>query len=84
MNITLDQMIVGQKGKIIKVTGDSRVKKAILEMGVLPGEEIEVIRVAPLGDPVDFLIKNYQLSLRKRTAAQVTVETEEIKQEIIK
>ncbi len=74
MEITLDKLKVGQKATIKKFKGENTAKKAILEMGVIPGETIEVVRVAPLGDPIDFLIKGYQLSFRKKSASLILVE----------
>jgi ferrous iron transport protein A len=74
MEITLDKLKVGQKATIKEFKGSSTSKRAILKMGVLPGETIEVIRVAPFGDPIDFLIKGYQLSFRKKSAKQIIVE----------
>lgn len=74
MEITLDKLKVGQKATIKKFKGENTAKKAILEMGVIPGETIEVVRVAPLGDPIDFLIKGYQLSFRKKNASLILVE----------
>lgn len=44
-------------------------------MGVIPGAEIEVVRIAPLGDPVEYKIKGYRLSLRRNEAAHVVVES---------
>jgi Fe2+ transport system protein FeoA len=53
-------------------------------MGLLPGESIQVERVAPLGDPVEFVVKGYHLSLRKADAALILVETVEEGQEALK
>lgn len=46
----------------------------LLEMGILPGIEIELVRYAPLGDPIDLKVRGYHLSIRKSEAALVTVE----------
>ncbi|MEA3460215.1 MAG: ferrous iron transport protein A [Chloroflexota bacterium] len=64
----------GQKGKIVKVSGSGAVHRRILDMGVVPGAEIEVERVAPLADPVEFKLLGYHLSLRKDEARNVRVE----------
>lgn len=73
---TLNQLKPGERATIIKVSGDGPVRRRILDMGVVNGAEIEVVRVAPLGDPVEFLIKGYNLSLRKSEAREIQVDTE--------
>jgi ferrous iron transport protein A len=71
---TLNQLEPGERATIVKVGGEGPVRRRILDMGVVSGAEIEVVRVAPLGDPVEFLIKGYNLSLRKSEAKNVQVE----------
>jgi ferrous iron transport protein A len=71
---TLNQLKPGERATIVKVGGQGPVRRRILDMGVVKGAEIEVVRVAPLGDPVEFLIKGYNLSLRKSEAQQIQVE----------
>ena len=71
---TLDKLKIGQKAAIIKINPKSVIKKQLLSMGVVPGIEIEVCKVAPLGDPIDIKIKGYHLSLRKEEAAHIEVE----------
>lgn len=63
--------------KILKVTGQKNSRKRILDMGLTPGTMVEVIRRAPLGDPVEFKLKGYNLSLRKKEAGSVLVEVME-------
>ncbi|HDD35658.1 MAG TPA: iron transporter FeoA [Candidatus Desulfofervidus auxilii] len=64
----------GEKAKIIRVKGDINLKQRLLRMGMVPGEIIEVKRVAPLGDPIDIVIKGYHLSLRKEETNCIEVE----------
>ena len=64
----------GQKGRIAKVPGADAVQRRIMDMGLVKGAEIEVERVAPLGDPLEVKIKGYHLSLRKEEAARIFVE----------
>jgi ferrous iron transport protein A len=71
---TLNQLKPGERATIVKVGGEGLARRRILDMGVVTGAEIEVVRVAPLGDPVEFLIKGYNLSLRKSEAQQIQVE----------
>ncbi len=73
MSMTLRELKPGEKGQIEKVAGGGAVKRRIAEMGVTKGSLVEVIRVAPLGDPIDVKIKGYHLSLRKEEAAGIAV-----------
>jgi len=72
---TLNQLKPGERAIIIKVGGEGPVRRRILDMGVVTGADIEVVRVAPLGDPVEFRVKGYNLSLRKSEAQNVQVES---------
>lgn len=63
-----------EKGRIIKVGGGGALRRRSLDMGVIRGAEVEVERVAPLGDPIEIKIKGYHLSLRKEEAANIYVE----------
>ena len=74
--VTLRELGPGEKGRVLKLRGGGAVKRRLLDMGIVPGEEIEVIRVAPLGDPVEIRVKEYNLSLRKEEAEAVIVEVE--------
>ena len=78
MRMRLHELNVGQKGKIVRIEGDAKLKKRLLDMGLNTGAEIKVVRVAPFSDPVDFEVKGYQLSLRRDDAANVIVEVEEL------
>jgi ferrous iron transport protein A len=49
-------------------------KRRLMDMGVLQGEEVKVEKIAPLGDPIEIIVKNYRLSLRKSEAAGIAVE----------
>jgi ferrous iron transport protein A len=72
MNLT--QIKIGQSGKITKIGSVGAIKRRLMDMGVLVGEEIKVEKVAPLGDPIEVTIKKYKLSLRKNEAANIDVE----------
>jgi ferrous iron transport protein A len=71
---TLDFIEPETSVKVLKVTGQKSSRKRILDMGLTPGTRVEVIRRAPLGDPVEFKLKGYNLSLRKKEAETVLVE----------
>ena len=71
--MTLDQLRVGERAVITHVGGAGALRRRLAEMGLIPGKEILVSRVAPLGDPTAYLIMGYQLSLRRREAARIQV-----------
>jgi ferrous iron transport protein A len=64
----------GEQGRIIKIGAVGPVRRRLMDMGVLPGVQIRVDKVAPLGDPIEITIKSYNLSLRKKEAEEITVE----------
>lgn len=69
----LSQLTVGKKG-IIKEFTDLEMSVKLMEMGCLPGEEISIQRIAPLGDPIAINVAGYQLSLRKREASTIILQ----------
>ena len=74
--MTLDELRIGQSAQIIEVQGDDGIAIRLMEMGLTDGEEITLIGFAPLGDPIEFLIRGYRLSLRKAEAKRVSVSGE--------
>ncbi|HZT83486.1 MAG TPA: ferrous iron transport protein A [Gemmataceae bacterium] len=70
---TLDQLHAGQRGRIEAVAGADALVQRLLEMGLLEGEEVEVVGFAPLGDPMEIRLRDYRLSLRRSEAGRVTV-----------
>ena len=71
---TLNQVKVGETVKVTKIAGDGPIKRRIMDMGITKGVEIYVRKVAPLGDPVEITVRNYELSVRKADAAIIEVE----------
>lgn len=69
----LDQLERGQRALIVAIAGEDALVQRLLEMGLLEGEEVEVLGFAPFGDPMEILIRNYRLSLRRSEAARITV-----------
>ena len=64
----------GQKAEVVSVgTGDALLKRRILDMGITPGVEITMVKEAPLGDPLEIMLRGYQLSLRKHEAQQIEI-----------
>ncbi|MEJ5227502.1 FeoA family protein [Thermodesulfovibrio sp.] len=70
----LSELKVGQIAKILSLSSKGVIKRRLMDMGVLSGEILRIEKVAPLGDPIDIVIKNYHLSLRKNEAEQIEVE----------
>ena|SRR5688572_3705091 len=75
----LHQLDVGCCGNVVAVGGDAEVRRRLLEMGFCNGAAVQVIRRAPLGDPIEFKLRGYCLSLRDEQARfiQITPETTE-------
>ena len=71
---TLRETKIGETVKVVKLHGEGAVKKRIMDMGVTKGVEIFVRKVAPLGDPIEVTVRNYELSLRKADAEMIEVE----------
>jgi len=74
MERCLIDMEPGEEGIIVSIKGDGAIRRRLMDMGVIRGARIEVVRRAPLGDPVEFVVKGYNLALRKDEAACVYVE----------
>ena len=72
--MTLADVPPGAAARVTAVADDAPVR--VLEMGVLPGVRVEVVRFAPLGDPMEVRVRGFHLSLRRAEAATVTVEIE--------
>ena len=71
---SLDQLHAGQRARIEAVQGSDALFQRLLEMGLLEGEEIEVLAFAPLGDPIEIRLGDYRLSLRRAEAARILVQ----------
>ena len=74
--VSLGELKPGSVGRVERITGESSIRRRLREMGVIAGQEIKVVRVAPLGDPIDIELKGYHLSLRRVEAERVLVEVE--------
>ena len=72
---TLDTLPVGQSALIAEIDGSDAIAIRLMEMGLTEGEQIKVLAVAPLGDPVEYEIRGYRLSLRRTEARRVQIQT---------
>lgn len=73
MEKTLKSLKPGESGTILMIKGKGPVKRRLMDMGVVRGSEFVVERVAPLGDPIEIKIKDYNLTLRKEDAENILV-----------
>jgi ferrous iron transport protein A len=74
MKMTLNKLVKGKSGTIIKMNAAGEIKRRLLDMGLVRGSRISVERVAPLGDPIEIKVKGYMLSLRKEEAKGIEVD----------
>lgn len=78
MSKTLDALLPGESGIISNVAGSGPIKRRIVDMGLIAGTVVRVQKYAPLGDPIEIKVKNFNLSLRKLEAATITVTPMEV------
>ena len=71
---TLRDVKIGETAKVKRLHGEGAVKRRIMDMGITKGVDVYVRKVAPLGDPVEVTVRNYELSIRKEDAGMVEVE----------
>ncbi len=71
---TLDRLAPGQRARVVSVRAATEIRQRLLDLGLLPGVEVGMQGVAPLGDPIDIKLKGCHLSLRKAEAATIGVE----------
>ena len=69
--MTLGDVKVGSTVTVTKIAGDSAYKRRIMDMGITKGSELYIRKVAPLGDPIEITVRNYELSLRKADAEMI-------------
>ena len=72
--MNLREARVGETVKVVKVHGEGPVRRRIMDMGITKGQKIYVQKVAPLGDPMEITIRNYELSVRKADCEMIEVE----------
>ena len=71
---TLRDVKIGETVTVVKLHGEGAVKRRIMDMGITKGTTVFVRKVAPLGDPIEVTVRNYELSLRKADAEMIQVE----------
>ncbi|RYZ06338.1 MAG: ferrous iron transport protein A [Myxococcales bacterium] len=71
--MVLSEIKPGQIVEVVKVAGQSSFRRRLMELGLVPGTRVELLRVAPLGDPVELLVRGASLSIRKAEASIIEV-----------
>ena len=75
MNVmTLEKLVPGESGRIVKIHGRGAIRRRLVDMGLTPGVRIEVVKPSPLGDPIEYRLRGYHLSLRRSEARTIEVE----------
>ena len=72
---TLRDVKIGETATVVKLHGEGAVKRRIMDMGITKNTEVFVRKVAPLGDPIEVNVRNYELSIRKADAEMIEVGT---------
>ena len=70
----LSEFEIGEKGVVKIVNGEGRIRRRLFDMGITPGTEIYLRKKAPLGDPMEVMLRGYELTLRKSEAETVEME----------
>jgi len=70
---TLKNVPVGSSVRVISVNGNTRISKRLMEMGVIPGVSLRVVKTAPFGDPIEVKVRGYSLAMRKNEAESIEV-----------
>ena len=74
MEMTLRDLSVGKSGRVLAVEGEKILRRRLLEMGITPRTIVTVKKIAPMGDPIELLLRGYVLTLRLKDAEKITVE----------
>ena len=72
-NILLTNLPIGTEARVISVNGTGRVTHRLMEMGVIPGVAVRIVKTAPFGDPIEVRVRGYSLAMRKTEADAIEV-----------
>jgi Fe2+ transport system protein FeoA len=73
--LSLARLPAGVQGRVIAINGTGTIARRLMEMGVVPGAPVRVIKTAPLGDPIEIRVRGYHLALRRTEAQTISVIT---------
>ena len=71
--MTLTELSVGQEARVTAVNGTSRITRRLMEMGVIPGVGVKIVKMAPFGDPIEVRVRGYSLAMRRNEADAIVV-----------
>lgn len=71
--MTLANLEIGSEARVTKINGNNAVTKRLMEMGVVPGVSVKIVKSAPFGDPIQILVRGYNLAMRKSEAEVIEV-----------
>lgn len=75
--MVLTNLPIGERATVVSVNGNNRITKRLMEMGVVPGVTLRVIKSAPFGDPLEIRVLGYHLAMRKSEADAIEVQSSE-------
>ena len=75
--MTLNDLKVGGEGVITAVNGGGELRLRLLDMGLVPGTAVKVIKIAPLGDPIEITLRGYELTIRREHAKEIDIRIKE-------
>jgi len=78
MEKSLKDFVIGEKGKVVSVSGEKKIRRRLFDMGVTPETEITLKKKAPMGDPLEVRLRGYELMLRKAEAEYITMEVDNV------
>lgn len=76
--MTLDELEKGKQAIIVKVGGEDALRCRLLDMGLIPKTKVTVVKLAPMGDPIELFLRGYELTIRKEDAKEIEVEEVEL------
>ncbi|MDL2234012.1 ferrous iron transport protein A [Ruminococcaceae bacterium OttesenSCG-928-L11] len=72
--MTLDKLPVGKQARVRAVGGEGELRLRLLDMGITPGTQVMIRKIAPMGDPIELHLRGYELSIRLEDAAMIEIE----------
>jgi ferrous iron transport protein A len=76
-SLSLDRLPFGVRARVVAVRGSGAIARRLMEMGIVPGAPVRVIKAAPLGDPIEVRVRGYHLALRRSEARTIAVTVNE-------
>ena len=72
--MTIDDLKIGQRGIVSRVGGEGALRLRFLDMGLIPGTNVQLQKIAPMGDPIQIRLRGYELTIRREDAAMIEIE----------